>query len=858
MDIVAELKARAQSAFLEKSYEACISITSEAIGRLSQLASLSGGPEPRAELSRELSRLHSNRAAARLELGDFIAAADDAQQAVAFDGSWHRPYMRLCLALSFLNRRDDAAEALQRGLLACSGNADQLIDLQAALKDLQMQQRVVRRRQDAPEREGGRRAGERQHNRNLPVIALCGFLGAGKTTLVRHLLSSLQAQAEGPALPQHHQQHLGDLPQVPPPRGQMAAFAPQEMHAGQAASCTFHGPRQLRIGLIVNDLAPLNVDAQLLALPLQHPQPVTHPQPPAGTAAAAGRPAEADPSVGTAGVPAAAPSPHLGDPAAGAAATLVELSNGCVCCNLKGDLQQALRSMADFRAGGGHGGKGGEGSSIEVRGAGAAGAGDGTCMGQADGTSADGKGAVDGGSGSGSRRGARGGGSGGQNAAAGGISSSSRGTHGSDSGRKEGMLDLVVVESTGVGEPEALAAAVAALEPYGVVLHSVVTVVDAGSFLSYMLPYGTEQPAGNGSGGGGAGLADGRAGWMGSGGAAGTGGGVEGGVGGDGRKPLASLLAQQVECADVVLVNKCDLLLQQCVEEEHQREQEAAVALGAAKEEGMGTDPQARVGEGRSGGSRSATGSAAAAAEREARRRLGRVVAAVRALNRTARVVTCCECRVGPEVVLCGVGEGLGEGGGAAGAGPRVRRIAGATEQAGGTVDDGSDGMVLEQGGVFRGAQLPGPLAAGKGAAWGSAGGEDRAHEEEEYGIGSVVFKDRRPFHPGRLWAMVQALVEQQGERGREEGQAPSGRVQRTAEGSTAGAASGGGGPSTEGAGPLPAVPAQLLPMPRLLRAKGLFWVASLPQVRLERRCHKDSSRVLCCLRYSIPYSSAG
>ncbi len=784
METVAELKAQAQSAFLESNYEACISITSEAIGHLAQLASKSSVPT-----GPELSRLHSNRAAARLELGDYHAAADDAQKAIAFDGSWHRPYMRLCLALGYLGRREEAAEALQHGLRACSGNADQLQELRAALKDLEKQQLAVRQRHNAAKPSStsapvcaGSEAGvqQQQQQRALPVIALCGFLGAGKTTLVRHLLSSLQAQAEAPALQQQNQQQQqqpGDLPQVPPSRGQLPDFAAQEVQAGQAASCSFRGLRPLRIGLIVNDLAPLNVDAQLLALPLQ--------------------PAEADTPGGPASLIGATLPSHLRDPGAGAAAALVELSNGCVCCNLKGDLQQALRRMAEYRGGngGGHGvGYGGTGT------------------GQASGTSADGNGA-----------------------AAGGSSSSSRGVQGDGDGVGEGKLDVVIVESTGVGEPEALAAAVAALEPYGVVLHSVVTVVDAGSFLSYMMPYGGEQPAANRPGGGGAGLTAGRAGCLGSERAAGTGGSIDGGAGGDGRKPLAGLLAQQVECADLVLVNKCDLLLEQCVEEEQQRDQEAAAALGAAKEKGRGGGPQDRVGEGPSQGSgnKTAAASAAAAAEREARRRLGRVVAAVRVLNPTARVVPCCECRVAPEVVLHGVAGVLGEGGGALGAGRRDRRRAGATGPAGGTMEGSKDDIVLEQESL--GAQLPGPPAAGEGGAGGGVGGDQgRAHEEEEYGIGSVVFETRQPFHPGRLWAVVQALVEQQGGRGLAEGLAARGGMQGLAGGSSAEAAAGGDGRRAGGyPGPLPAVPTHLLPLPQLLRAKGLFWVASLSQVRL-------------------------
>lgn len=95
-----------------------------------------------------------------------------------------------------------------------------------------------------------------------------------------------------------------------------------------------------------------------------------------------------------------------------------------------------------------------------------------------------------------------------------------------------GKYEHVLVETTGVAEPSAIAGLFTRKNPFGVTLGSVatlsalVTVVDAPAFLSEWVQY-HDKP-----------VARERA--------------------GSGQRPVFELMMEQAECADVVLLNKCD------------------------------------------------------------------------------------------------------------------------------------------------------------------------------------------------------------------------------------------------------------------------------------------------------------
>ena len=108
----------------------------------------------------------------------------------------------------------------------------------------------------------------------IPVTIVGGFLGAGKTSLVRHVLQQCAAPLRDGGSP--------------------AVAAGQESKAECQAGADECRPRM--IGVLVNDLAEVNIDADLLSA-----------------------------------------APHAG-PAINAslAGPLAALSNGCVCCDLRG------------------------------------------------------------------------------------------------------------------------------------------------------------------------------------------------------------------------------------------------------------------------------------------------------------------------------------------------------------------------------------------------------------------------------------------------------------------------------------------------------------------------------------------
>ncbi|KAL6762445.1 CobW/HypB/UreG, nucleotide-binding domain-containing protein [Haematococcus lacustris] len=126
----------------------------------------------------------------------------------------------------------------------------------------------------------------------VPITVLSGFLGAGKSSLLLHLLDQL-GQGQGP-------------------QGQ-----------GQALQ---QGLTGLRVGVIVNDLAVLNIDGQLVKDVLL------------GQGRHQGQALKAE-------LQGQQQQQQQGGTSGPGAEPIVELSNGCICCSLKGELLQAVAQL---------------------------------------------------------------------------------------------------------------------------------------------------------------------------------------------------------------------------------------------------------------------------------------------------------------------------------------------------------------------------------------------------------------------------------------------------------------------------------------------------------------------------------
>lgn len=285
--------AEAAVAFDRGMYDEAVSLLTraiEAIPRQGPAGAVAGPASTEAVAAKLRGRLLSNRSAAYLELGRASEAEADAAAAVILGPAWYRPHLRLALALlSQRGRQSEAVDVLGRALLGCSTTPSERAELQAAYDSAA--EAAAGREAKRRKSEAGRAGAGAEADAPAPplaVLVLCGFLGTGKTTLVRHVLEAL---------------------------------------AGSGQGCS-------RVGLIINDLAELNVDADLRLL-LAAPALLSSPGP--GPGPGPQRPFGGD------------SLPHT-----------VELSNGCIWCGgTKAD--RCLfwqRGGGEGRGGGGRGGGG--------------------------------------------------------------------------------------------------------------------------------------------------------------------------------------------------------------------------------------------------------------------------------------------------------------------------------------------------------------------------------------------------------------------------------------------------------------------------------------------------------------------